>query len=91
MPATLAAAAASLLLAGCSGISLPTFGTSSEAPSPMEAPAAALPSKYAPEEVIGRWGLAPIIATRIGHAPRRKPAASAAITTSSRAARAAVS
>ena len=55
----LACLAAGLLLSGCSGISLPTFGTSSEPPPPMEPPpSAAMPSRYAPEEVIGRWGLA---------------------------------
>ena len=54
----LACLAAGLLLSGCGSISLPTFGTSSEPP-PMEAPpAAVMPSRYAPEEVIGRWGLA---------------------------------
>jgi hypothetical protein len=44
-----------LLLAGCSGGSLPSFGTSSEPP-PTAPAAAALPSKYSPEEFVGRWG-----------------------------------
>ena len=50
----LAALAAGLLLAGCTGISLPSFGTSSEPP-PPPAPAI-IPSKYAAEEIVGRWG-----------------------------------
>jgi len=47
--------AGGLLLAGCSGGSLPSFGTSSEPP-PTAPAAAALPSKYSPEEFVGRWG-----------------------------------
>src|SRR5687767_10038290 len=55
----LACLAAGLLLSGCGSISLPSLGTSSEPPPPMEAPpSAAMPSRYAPEEIIGRWGLA---------------------------------
>ncbi len=49
----LAVAAAGLALPGCS--SMPSFGPS-EPPPPAAAPEA--PSKYAPEEIIGRWGLA---------------------------------
>jgi hypothetical protein len=54
----LACLAAGLLLSGCGSISLPGLGTSSEPP-PMEPPpSAATPSRYAPEEIIGRWGYA---------------------------------
>lgn len=43
-----------IALAGCSGVNMPSFGTS---PEPAPPPAAAVvPSKYAPEELIGRWG-----------------------------------
>jgi hypothetical protein len=52
----LAVLAAGLMLAGCSGFSLPSFSTSSDTPPPPPPAAAAMPSKYAPEEVIGRWG-----------------------------------
>ena len=45
--------AAGLMLTGCTGFSLPSFSTSSE---PPPAAAAAMPSKYAPEDLIGRWG-----------------------------------
>src|SRR6187399_2230110 len=48
--------AAGLALSGCGGggMSLPSFGTSSEPPPP---PAdAAMPSRYQPEEFVGRWG-----------------------------------
>jgi hypothetical protein len=53
--------AAGLLLGGCSGMnfSMPSFsgGSSSDTP-PPPAPSGggALPSKYAPEEFVGRWG-----------------------------------
>lgn len=54
--APLAVLSAALLLAGCAGISLPSFGTSSEPP-PEPAPAPAMvPSKYNAEEIVGRWG-----------------------------------
>jgi hypothetical protein len=53
-PLRLAALAAILMLTGCTGISLPSFGTSSEPP-PPPAPAV-MPSRYTPEEFIGRWG-----------------------------------
>ena len=53
--AALAALAVGLALGGCSSFNLPSFGTSTpDAPPPPGA--AALPSKYAPEELIGRWG-----------------------------------
>jgi len=54
---TLAVLAAGLFLTGCTGISMPSFGTRSEPPPPPP-DAAAMPSKYTPEEMIGRWGLA---------------------------------
>ena len=50
----LAILAASLMLTGCTGFSLPSFSTSSEPPPPPAA--ATMPSKYAPEDLIGRWG-----------------------------------
>jgi hypothetical protein len=53
--AALAVLAAGLALGGCSGMSLPTFGTSTP-DTPPPPTATALPSKYAPEELIGRWG-----------------------------------
>jgi hypothetical protein len=58
-PGVLVVLATGLLLAGCGTFSLPSFGPSSESPPPMEAPpAAAMPSRYSAEEVVGRWGLA---------------------------------
>jgi hypothetical protein len=51
-----AALAAALMLAGCGSISLPGFGTSSEPPPPPPPTAGALPSKYSPDELVGRWG-----------------------------------
>jgi len=54
---TLAVLAGGLFLTGCTGISMPSFGTRSEPPPPPP-DAAAMPSKYTPEEIIGRWGLA---------------------------------
>ena len=51
--------AAGLLLGGCSGLnfSMPSFsGGDAETPPPPPGGAAALPSKYAPEEFVGRWG-----------------------------------
>jgi hypothetical protein len=52
--AAFAVLAAGLVLGGCSGMSLPSFSGGSEpAPPPV---AASAPSKYAPEELIGRWG-----------------------------------
>jgi hypothetical protein len=46
---------AGLALSGCGGggMSLPSFGTSEPAPPPADA---ALPSRYQPEEFVGRWG-----------------------------------
>jgi hypothetical protein len=43
-----------LLAGGCTGVSLPSFSSSSQAPPP---PASAItPSKYNAEEIVGRWG-----------------------------------
>jgi hypothetical protein len=56
----LVALTAGLFLSGCSGFSLsslPGFGTSSEPPPPPPT-AGAMPSKYSPEEIVGRWGFA---------------------------------
>jgi hypothetical protein len=50
----LAVLAAGLMLTGCTGFSLPSLSTSSEPPPPPAA--AAMPSKYVPEDLIGRWG-----------------------------------
>ena len=52
--------AAGLLLSGCSSFnfSMPSFGnsSSSETPPPPSGATGALPSKYASEEFVGRWG-----------------------------------
>jgi len=52
----LALMAASLLVAGCSGVSLPNFGAPSEPPPPPVP--AAQPSRYSADELVGRWGFA---------------------------------
>ena len=54
---TLTVLTAGLLLAGCSGGSLPSFGGSgsSDTPPPPAA-GSAMPSKYNAEEFVGRWG-----------------------------------
>ena len=58
---TLTIVMAGLLLAGCSGFSMPSFnmpsfgGGSSDTPPPPPV-AGAMPSKYASEEFVGRWG-----------------------------------
>ena len=51
----LAVMAVGLVLSGCGGggMSLPSFGTSEPAPPPADA---AMPSRYQPEEFVGRWG-----------------------------------
>jgi hypothetical protein len=55
--ATLTVLAAGLALGGCSGVSMPSFSSSSDTPPPPPASGgAALPSKYASEEFVGRWG-----------------------------------
>jgi len=52
----LAVLAAGLALGGCGSFNLPSFGTSSTPEAAPPPAASALPSKYAPEELIGRWG-----------------------------------
>ena len=46
--------AAGLLLSGCSDTSMPTLAASVR--SSTASGATAVPSKYAPEEFVGRWG-----------------------------------
>ncbi len=56
---TLTVLAAGLLLSGCGGMNMPSFsGGSSDTPPPPPPASggAALPSKYAAEEFVGRWG-----------------------------------
>jgi hypothetical protein len=57
---TLTVLAVGLLLGGCSGFnfSMPSFGSSTAdvPPTPPPPGAAAMPSKYASEEFVGRWG-----------------------------------
>jgi hypothetical protein len=57
---TLAVLATGLLLSGCgsSNFSMPSFGPSSDAPPPPPGigGGAAMPSKYNPDEFVGRWG-----------------------------------
>src|SRR3954464_5790808 len=55
-PATLSALAGGLMLAGCSGFSLPSFSTSQDTPPPPPPTGGAMPSKYSSEELVGRWG-----------------------------------
>ena len=52
---TLTVLVAGLLLAGCSGMSLPSF-SSSGSDTPPPAAGGAMPSKYSSEEFVGRWG-----------------------------------
>ena len=52
-PVALAVLAAGLMLGGCTGFSLPSLGTSEPPPPP---PPTMMPSKYNPQEMIGRWG-----------------------------------
>ena len=55
--ATLTVLAAGLLLGGCTGFNMPSFsGGSSDTPPPPPSGTGALPSKYAAEEFVGRWG-----------------------------------
>jgi hypothetical protein len=56
---TLAVLAAGLMLGACSGVSIPSFGTSSSdspPPPPGVGGSSAMPSKYSSEELVGRWG-----------------------------------
>jgi hypothetical protein len=55
--ATLTILAAGLLLGGCSGFNMPSFsGSSDTPPPPPPSGGGAMPSKYASEEFVGRWG-----------------------------------
>ena len=58
--ATLTIVAAGLLLGGCGGFnfSMPSFsgGSSDTPPPPPPSGGGAMPSKYASEEFVGRWG-----------------------------------
>ena len=56
--ATLTVLAAGLLLGGCSGFNMPSFsgGSPDTPPPPPPSGGGALPSKYASEEFVGRWG-----------------------------------
>jgi hypothetical protein len=57
---TLTIVLAGALLAGCGGVnfSMPSFGGggSSDTPPPPPPTSGAMPSKYSPEELVGRWG-----------------------------------
>ena len=57
--AGLALMAAAIALAGCTGMSMPSFpgfGSTPEQPPPPPAAADTVPSRYTPEELVGRWG-----------------------------------
>jgi hypothetical protein len=56
--ATLTILAAGLLLGGCSGFNMPNFssGSPDTPPPPPSSGGGAMPSKYASEEFVGRWG-----------------------------------
>jgi len=56
--ATLTILAAGLLLGGCTGFNMPSFsgGSSDTPPPPPPSGGGAMPSKYASEEFVGRWG-----------------------------------
>jgi len=55
--ATLTILAAGLLLGGCSGFNMPNFSSGSpDTPPPPSSGGGAMPSKYASEEFVGRWG-----------------------------------
>jgi hypothetical protein len=55
---TLTILAAGLLLGGCSGFNMPNFssGSPDTPPPPPSSGGGAMPSKYASEEFVGRWG-----------------------------------
>jgi len=54
---TLTILAAGLLLGGCSGFNMPNFSSGSpDTPPPPSSGGGAMPSKYASEEFVGRWG-----------------------------------
>jgi hypothetical protein len=52
--------AVSLAISGCSGISMPSFpsfgSTPEQAPPPPSGGEPSVPSRYTPEELVGRWG-----------------------------------
>jgi hypothetical protein len=52
--AAFAVLTAGVVLGGCSGTRLPNFSGGGEPAAPP--PSAAVPSKYSPEELVGRWG-----------------------------------
>jgi len=56
--ATMTILAAGLLLGGCSGFNMPNFssGSPDTPPPPPSSGGGAMPSKYASEEFVGRWG-----------------------------------
>ena len=57
LPVPMTVFAAGMLLAGCSGMSLPSFSSSSsDTPPPPPSAGASQPSKYSSEEFVGRWG-----------------------------------
>src|ERR1700755_2837389 len=57
LPLTLIVLMSSLFLAGCGSFSLPSFSSRDAPPPPPAAPeGAVMPSKYSPEEFVGRWG-----------------------------------
>ena len=57
LPLTLTVLAAGLALAGCAGISLPTLGGGGgDIPPPEPSGGPVMPSRYQPEEIVGRWG-----------------------------------
>lgn len=57
LPVPMTVFAAGMLLAGCSGMSLPSFSSSSsDTPPPPPSAGASQPSKYSSEELVGRWG-----------------------------------
>lgn len=56
LPLAFTIAAASLLLAGCGSFSLPSFSGSETPPPPPPVEGTLMPSKYSPEEMVGRWG-----------------------------------
>jgi hypothetical protein len=57
LPLTLTIAAIALPLAGCGGFNMPSFNFGgSEPPPPPPSEGAIMPSRFAPEEFVGRWG-----------------------------------
>jgi len=59
LPIALTIAVAGLLMAGCSSFNMPSFsgfGSSADTPPPPAVEGSLMPSKYSPEEFVGRWG-----------------------------------